>query len=74
MSPDHFLTEVEAAELLGLSKNTLRAWRVSGRPHGDPPPPFVKWGRAVRYPLSDLLVWINAAPRQRTTSEAEVGA
>ena len=68
-TPDRLLTETEAAELLGFSKNTLRAWRVTGRPHGDSPPQFVKCGRSVRYRLSTLLTWMDNQPCHRSTSD-----
>ncbi len=35
-TPDPLLTETEAAKLLGFSKNTLLAWRVTGGPVGIP--------------------------------------
>jgi predicted DNA-binding transcriptional regulator AlpA len=68
-TPDRLLTETEAAELLGFSKNTLRAWRVTGRPRGNRPPSFVKCGRAVRYRLSGLIEWMNAQPSHTSTSD-----
>lgn len=67
---DRLVTETEAAKLLGFSKNTLRAWRVTGRPRGALPPQFVKCGRAVRYRLSELLVWIDAQPCHLSTSDS----
>ena len=66
---DHLLTEAQAAEIIGFSKNTLRAWRVTGRPGGHPPPPYKKIGRAVRYPLSTLNAWMSDQVTLRTTSE-----
>jgi predicted DNA-binding transcriptional regulator AlpA len=53
--PDSLLTEVQAAELTQMSVRTLQAWR--SRRAG---PPFVQVGRAVRYRLQDLRVWIDA--------------
>jgi hypothetical protein len=54
-NPDPLLTEVQAADFLGLSIRTLQAWRtkVCG-------PAFVRAGRAVRYRRSDLMRWIEA--------------
>ena len=63
------LNETEAAKLLGFSKNTLRAWRVTGRPNGHEPPAFVKSGRAVRYRYSDLFIWMQNQPRHTSTSD-----
>ena len=66
---EQLLNETKTAELIGFSKNTLRAWRVTGRPNGHPPPPFVKCGRSVRYRLSDLLCWMASQPTCHSTSE-----
>jgi len=41
---EHLLNEYEAAQMLGLSVCTLRAWRSQRRG-----PAFLKLGRAVRY-------------------------
>jgi predicted DNA-binding transcriptional regulator AlpA len=48
------ITEVEAAERLGLSIKTLRAWRCRGRG-----PRFVRFGRSVRYFPSDIEEFIR---------------
>lgn len=50
------ITEVEAAESLGLSVATLRAWR-----HRNTGPRFVRFGRAVRYLHTDLDSFIAAS-------------
>jgi len=58
---ESLLSEIHAAELLGVSSRTLQAWR--SRNEG---PPFVRMGRAVRYRRQDLLAWIEqntVAPR-----------
>jgi predicted site-specific integrase-resolvase len=44
MNADAAMNEIEAAERLGLSVATLRAWRHRGKG-----PRFVRLGRAVRY-------------------------
>jgi excisionase family DNA binding protein len=49
MDTPRALSENEAAQQLGLSVATLRAWRL--RRAG---PPFVRFGRAVRYLQSEL--------------------
>ena len=59
------ITETEAAESLGLSVATLRAWR-----HRHTGPNFVRFGRAVRYLPADLDAFI-AASRVDTRSEME---
>ena len=43
------LTDVEVASRLGVSRFTVRAWRLKG--HG---PKFLKMGRAVRYRPEDV--------------------
>lgn len=52
---DKLLTPAEAAGFLGLSRQTLNCWRMSGR-HGLP---FMKAGRVVRYKLSDLQAFVD---------------
>ncbi|BBH15764.1 hypothetical protein Back2_00510 [Nocardioides baekrokdamisoli] len=49
--------EHEAAELLGLSRETLMAWRSRRPGYG---PPYVKMGKSVRYRRKDLLDWMEA--------------
>jgi predicted DNA-binding transcriptional regulator AlpA len=50
MNTEHrAVTEIEAAEFLGLAVATLRAWR-----HRKKGPKFHRFGRAVRYLISDL--------------------
>lgn len=51
----------EAAEFLRLSQKTLHRYRISGEG-----PVFHKFGRRVRYALSDLEDW--AATRRRTST------
>jgi predicted DNA-binding transcriptional regulator AlpA len=50
------ITEVEAADRLGLSVKTLQAWRY--RRTG---PRFVRFGRAVRYMPSEVDDFIRAS-------------
>ena len=50
----NLLTDVESAQLLNLSVQTLRNWR--SKRIG---PPYIKLGRAVRYKLVDLLEWVE---------------
>ena len=52
---DRFITDIEAAAMLSLSRGYLRQLRVRG---GGP-----KWsnfGKAVRYHVPVLLEWANA--------------
>jgi predicted DNA-binding transcriptional regulator AlpA len=48
------MNETAAAQLLGLSVATLRAWR-----HRKQGPRFVKFGRSVRYLAADLKAFIE---------------
>ena len=55
------LTDVEAAEYLGVSVSYLRKSRSDGAIKGrTPPPPFVKIGGKVRYRRIDLDEWVDA--------------
>jgi predicted DNA-binding transcriptional regulator AlpA len=65
MTDNNAITEVEAAEALGLKVATLRAWR-----HRHTGPRFVRFGRAVRYLLDDLDAFI-AASRVDTGDDSE---
>ncbi len=71
---DKLLTESEASNIVGFSRNTLRAWRVTGRQTNMTPPPFVKCGRAVRYRLSDLEQWMSSQIALHSTSDRGVVA
>lgn len=59
-----FLTTGEAAEYLGLKKNTLDRWRVYGRG-----PKYRRMGRAVRYAVEDLEEF--ASGQFQSTAEYE---
>ena len=50
------LTESQVAERLGLAVATLRAWR-----HRGTGPRFLRFGRAVRYLVTDLDEFIRAS-------------
>jgi hypothetical protein len=66
------ITEIEAAQRLGLSVKTLRAWRCRGRG-----PKFMRFGRAVRYmPFSRLRFTISESLRSsfRLRSSPRYGA
>lgn len=64
-APVKLLNQREAAEILGLST----AWMERSRWDGSGPR-FVKFHRAVRYKLSDLLAYVDERGR---TSTSEVG-
>ena len=57
-----FLNRVEAAKYLNLKKHTLEAWAVRG---GGPP--FLKFGRAVRYRKTDLEKYVESCIRNNTS-------
>lgn len=55
------VTEAEAARHLGMSLSYLRERRYSGpRPGRADPPPYVRFGRAIRYRAVDLDRYIEA--------------
>jgi len=54
MIEEKLVDEKKAAEILGLAVQTLRNYRHLGRP-----PAYVKFGRAIRYPLNDLFDFIT---------------
>jgi len=51
----NYLTDVEAAQVLGLSKQTLRNWRFNRRG-----PAYHRAGRAIRYAKADLQSYMQA--------------
>ena len=56
----------EAAKILDVTKSTLEYWRCRG---GGPP--YIKYGRAVRYREADLHQFIESR-LQRNTGIREV--
>jgi len=65
MHSDQYFTTIETAQKLRIQPCTLEAWRCRG---GGPV--FVKFGRAVRYRLSDLEAFVNGAKRENTSQGA----
>lgn len=54
------LTEVEAAQYIGMSRSYLRQDRMNGvRDNRTPGPPWVKIGRLIRYLVEELDAWLN---------------
>lgn len=52
--------EQEAADYLGVSRSTLRQARMEGpRERRISSPPYVKFGRSVRYLKEDLDQWLS---------------
>ena len=60
------LNTEQAAEYLGVSKQTLANWRVAGKG-----PPFSPYGRSIFYEREVLDAWIVG---QRRTSTSDPGA
>lgn len=60
----NLMTTKQAAEMLGLSPRTLENWRVRGDGPG-----FVKVGRAVRYSMSDLVLYCSYGHRPHTSAD-----
>ena len=58
-SASRVLTTTELSERLSVPESTLQDWR--GRNIG---PPWIKMGKHVRYPVTDLATWINKQPRE----------
>lgn len=53
------INEKDAARYIGMSVSFLRQSRMTGKlKNRTPGPPFVKYGKAVRYRLQDLDDWI----------------
>lgn len=54
------LTEVEAAQYLGVSRSTLRQARMDGRRKNRiSSPTFIRLGRAIRYLKEDLDTFLE---------------
>ena len=66
---DRYLSAVEVAEMLGLSKRTLARWRMTGAG-----PAFHKFGNQVRYKLSYVTAWAAAQNRGHATRPKPVRA
>ncbi|UQV19653.1 helix-turn-helix domain-containing protein [Brevundimonas albigilva] len=62
---DRFIDDVEAAEMLGLSRSYLRQLRLRGGGCR-----FSRFGRAVRYRVGDLLAWANDNSASSTSEAA----
>lgn len=57
-----YLSTIEAAKILNLSRRTLEKMRVQGRG-----PVFRRFGSRVLYDLEDLKVWADAGARRSTS-------
>lgn len=61
------LTPRDVSERLGVRSTTLKRWRIAG---GGPP--YVKFGRIVRYPEDRFEAWL--AVHLRRSTRAPMGA
>jgi excisionase family DNA binding protein len=53
-NPSTLLDSWEAADMLGVAKHTLDNWRTAG----EPPLPFVRVGKRIRYRVGDLDAYV----------------
>jgi predicted DNA-binding transcriptional regulator AlpA len=60
--PERLLTAKDAARILRLSPS----WLAKSRMRGDGPP-YVKFGRSVRYGEGDLAEWMRSRVRLSTS-------
>ena len=63
-SPEVYLTPKEASETWRMSVSWLAKARMNGNG-----PPFVKFGRAVRYEESALRRWVKTRERHSTSED-----
>jgi hypothetical protein len=59
-------TEVQCAEYIGCSPSWLRKGRMNGQREKGPTPPFVRYGRSIRYLKRDLDTFLE---QHRVTGE-----
>lgn len=64
LGPVPFVTTEEAARYLALSPHSLECYRAKGTG-----PAFYKFGKAVRYAVTDLNAWIAACRHDRTAGD-----
>ncbi len=67
LSPDHFIDDERAAELLSLSRSYLRQLRVRG---GGPRYSALA-RKAIRYRVADLLAWADSKSACSTSDQRE---
>ena len=61
-----FLDSNQLADRIGVQSATLRRWRMAGITG----PAFVKFGRLVKYRLSDVIAWEESLLRHSTAERA----
>ena len=62
--PDELITAGQLAERLKRSPHTLAVHRITGQGV-----PFVRLGRSIRYPTSDVEAYLAGLPLRRSTSD-----
>ncbi|WP_368449969.1 helix-turn-helix domain-containing protein [Cobetia amphilecti] len=70
----HYLTEEQAAVLLGLSAHTMRIARHRGTLLDHPTPVWLKLGRKVRYRRADLIEWVERHAVERQSGPVAASA
>ena len=64
------LRPAEAADLLGVSPESLARGRTTGLLYDQEAPPFIKLGvKTVRYRSEDIEAWADAQRTQKTNDE-----
>jgi predicted DNA-binding transcriptional regulator AlpA len=61
------LDEAEVSKVIGRSVPTLQKDRVQGSG-----PPYIKFGRQVRYRPSDVQAWLDERIRQSTSDQGDI--
>ncbi len=69
---DPFLSDVDAAKVLGSTSASLKQSRYTGVLFGRPAPKFIKMGRSAKYKLSTLLEFRDQFPEFQNTAEVHV--
>lgn len=60
---DETMNDRQAAEMLGMRRETLQRWRCQGKG-----PKFIQISaRCIRYRKSDLSAWLNSKTKQSTS-------
>jgi predicted DNA-binding transcriptional regulator AlpA len=58
-TPTVFIDEKQLSDQLSISVETIRKWRYESPNKG---PRFRKLGRAVRYAVADVELWLSERP------------
>ena len=73
--PSRALSEIEAANYIGMSRSFLAQSRMDGkRDSRTPAPPFIKIGRSVRYLRDDLDHWLNSFLKLEHIGQAQTSS